>query len=104
MSLTGDALTDWAVHLAQTLIWAVREGDAERVAEVLTEARDEAGRASVDALVIVLAAMVPDDLPPSELLAWRTNPAEYLRLREAGVGSYAAASLCRQQPNNMEAA
>lgn len=103
MSLTGDALTDWAVRLAQTLVWAVREGDAECVAQVLTEARDEAGRAAVDALVIVLAAMVPDDLPPSELLAWRTNPAEYLRLREAGVGSYAAASLCRQRPN-MEAA
>lgn len=104
MSLTGDALTDWAVPLASRLIWAVREDDKDEVAAVLSEARDEAARVGIDALVLVLAAMVPDDLPPSELLAWRANPAEYLRLRAAGVGSYAAASLCRQRPNNMEAA
>ena len=98
MSLTGDALTDWAVPLASRLIWAVREDDKDEVAAVLSEARDEAARVGIDALVLVLAAMVPDDLPPSELLAWRNNPQEYLRLRSFGVGAFAASRLCSGRP------
>jgi hypothetical protein len=95
MDLTGDPLTDAVLPAAMAIVWAVREASPVAVAQALTEAITAAGDHSQHALIIVLAAMVPDDLAPSDLLAWRSNPTEYLRLREAGVGAFAAARLAK---------
>ena len=91
-SLTGDPLTDALIPPAIRLIWAVREDNQPAVAEAIADATEVA---DLTALVIVLAAMVPDDQAPTALLAWMHNPAEYLRLREAGVGAVGASILVR---------
>jgi hypothetical protein len=96
MSLTGDPLTDAVVPAAEQLVDAVRRGDADAVAEQLA-AVQQRGDAGLHALVVVLAAMVPDDRRPSRLLAWLRDPAEYLRLRESGVDSVTALTLVYQQ-------
>lgn len=98
MSLTGDALTDWLVPLATRLAGAVKEDDRKTVAAVLNEVREEGGRIASDALAIVLAAMVPDDMTGAELLSWMRNPQEYLRLRHNGVGFFAASRMCTHRP------
>jgi len=96
---TGDDLTDDLIPLATQLIWAVRQDDAERVAELIRQADTVAGDplTAAHGLVIVLAALCPDDLQVSTALAWRTNPAEYHRLRAAGVGSTTAGVLASQR-------
>jgi hypothetical protein len=97
VSLTGDPITDAVIPAAVRLIWAVRESDAAEVDQSVTDAVNAVGWAGIQALVVVLAAMVPDDLPPSDLLAWMADPEEYLRLRTAGVDSLAAATLARSR-------
>lgn len=92
MSVTGDVLADAMADHASRLVWAVREHDAAEVAAVLETVRAESG---VDALVLVLAAMVPDDATPSELLAWLHDPTLYRRLRESGVDALQAGAMCR---------
>lgn len=65
----------------------------------MKEAVEIAGhRDGISALVVVLAGMVPDDLPPSVLLAWMHNPAEYVRLRNGGIDSFAAMNAIRDTP------
>lgn len=97
MSLTGDPFTDALVPTASRVIWAVREGNMENVEAALEEVRNDCGRVGMDALVIVLAAMVPDDLTPADLLAWTQDPEEYLRLREVGVSALSAGSLAMRK-------
>ncbi|WP_263251608.1 hypothetical protein [Saccharopolyspora rosea] len=82
-ALTGSARTDALVPVAAQLAAAVHDHDAAAVAQLLDGA-------DLPALVVLLAAMVPDDLTPSELLAWCDDPAEYARLRAAGVSTLAA--------------
>lgn len=94
MTLTGDPLADAMVDHASRLIWAVREHDAAEVTAVLEQVR---GGSGVDALLLVLAAMVPDDTPPAPLLAWLADPAEYRRLRARGVSSIAAGARVRMR-------
>lgn len=91
-SLTGDPLTDALIPPAVRLVWAVRESNQPAVAEAIADAT---AVADLQAFVVVLAAMVPDDQAPTALLAWMHDPAEYLRLREAGVGAVGAAVLVR---------
>lgn len=93
MSLTGDPLTDSLIPAASRLVWAVREGDQDDVENLLDEVRNEGGRVGIDGLLIVLAAMVPDDMTPADLLAWMSDRDEYLRLRSNGVDSRSAGSL-----------
>lgn len=88
MSITGDPSTDELVPLATRLVWSVRKGDRADVAAVLAVA-DPAG------LAVVLAAMVPDDMSPRDLMRWLVDPEEYGRLREDGIGSMAAMNLLR---------
>lgn len=105
MSLTGDPITDSVIPAACRLVWAVREGDTAEVDAAMKEAVEIAGhRDGISALVVVLAGMVPDDHSPSELLAWCRDPKEYLRLRTAGVSTYAALELIRDRPVKGDAA
>lgn len=97
MSITGDPFTDALVPTASRIVWAVREGDTEDIDAALDEVRNDCGRVGIDALVIVLAAMVPDDLTPAELLAWTQDPNEYLRLREVGVDALSAGTLAMRK-------
>ena len=87
-SITGDPTTDALVPVASALVWAVKTQNDAEVAEILDH---------VDArgLAVVLAAMLPDDQPPSALLAWFANPREYIRLREVGVDSLTAGACAR---------
>lgn len=73
------------VPAATALVWAVRTRDTAELDTALVQATTHAGWAGMRALVVLLAAMVPDDEPPSQLLGWRHDPDGYLRLREHGV-------------------
>lgn len=87
MSLTGSAELDALVPIAARLSAAVHDQDAETVRDLL------AARTSPEQLrqlVVLLAAMLPDDLTPRESLAWLAAPDEYARLRAEGVSTYAA--------------
>lgn len=105
MSLTGDPTTDAMVGPAQRLIWAVRENNGAQITEAFAEAARHVGgdmyRAAAG-LAVVLAAMVPDDRSPEELLYWAAGDRTlYLELRTAGLGSSAAAirsASCRVVP------
>jgi hypothetical protein len=94
-SLTGDPITDAVLPAAVRLIWAVRESNPDAVAEAIADAVEAAGEHGQHALIVVLAAMVPDDLSPTQLLEWQANPDEYLRLRQLGVGALGAARLAK---------
>jgi hypothetical protein len=89
MSLTGDPLTDRAVGPAARLVKSVRKQDADMVAETLAEVT-AAGTDAINALILTLAAMVPDDTTPAVLLAWLADPGEYRRLRARGVSAITA--------------
>lgn len=73
MTLTGDPVTDQLVPIAARLVGAVREGDADGIEQALADTiLATGGRCDPGAaLAVVLAAMVPDDVEPSRLLAWR---------------------------------
>lgn len=94
MSLTGDSLTDAAVGPAARLVKSVRKQDAAAVAEILTDAHCS-GPDAVNALLVVLAAMVPDDVTPPALLSWLADPVEYRRLRACGVSGITAGARVR---------
>ncbi len=63
--------------LALELVGAVRDGGPDAVADALARTNDLA------ALVVMLAALVPDDQTPSELLAWWNPDAGERRKRRA---------------------
>lgn len=75
------------VPAATVLVWAVRCRDELEIAAALRQATTIAGGGGrgLRALALLLAAMVPDDEPPSQLLGWQDDPAGYLRLREHGL-------------------
>lgn len=70
-SPTHDHLTQQAVPLAAQLVCAVRDDVTETHRLLLS--LDGATRAEVHALLVVLAAMVPDDRTTADLLAWTTG-------------------------------
>lgn len=95
MSLTGDRYLETLVPSAERLVRAVHNGQSMHVEAMLADAEMAYGDPldGARALVVLLAAMVPDDKTAAQLLRWRANPHEYLRLRAAGVGSEQAAEL-----------
>ena len=64
--MTGDALVDACVPLAAELVCVTRDEGPDAIADVLARVPD--GR--LDALAVVLAAMVDPDAHVAELLAW----------------------------------
>lgn len=66
--VSADRRVDQAIPLAARVVGAVREGDRDAVAELVAGA-------DWPALLVALAAMVPEDRTPSELLAWHTTDA-----------------------------
>jgi len=89
VSLTGDPGMDQLIPIAMQLVGAVRRFDPAGVAEAI-----EAARAMPDgALTVLLAAMVPWDKAPTELLAWWTRRADYQKLVGAGVDPATAMTL-----------
>jgi len=94
-SLTGDPLTDSVIDHAAQIVRAVRELDATTIANTIAAVQNTAGTRGVHALLLVLAAMVPDDVAPAPLLAWLADPVEYRRLRARGVSSIPAGARAR---------
>ena len=103
-SLTGDSLTDSVIDHASHIVWAVRGHDAATIATTLAAVQDQAGLRGVHALLLVLAAMVPDDTPPAALMAWLADPGEYRRLRARGVSSITAGARVRMRAERGETA
>jgi DNA-binding NarL/FixJ family response regulator len=81
-----DELADALVPIAAELVGTVRDYGPADVAAVLARVPD--GR--LDALAVVLAAMVDPDARPSDLLKWTTEPA---RSREFTPKAYNLRSL-----------
>lgn len=92
---TGDRYLETLIPSAEKLAAAVRRDDPMHVDAMLADAEQLYGDplAGARALVVLLAAMVPDDQPAAELLRWRSNPHEYRRLRALGVGAAEAAEI-----------
>jgi hypothetical protein len=88
MSLTGDPRTDRMVPTAVRMVGAVREWDLDEVTAALDEAGDD-----LPVLVLVLAAMVPYDRTPGELLRWVGRRDEFKRLVEYGIDPSTAATI-----------
>lgn len=95
MNLTGDRYLETLIPSAEKLVQAVHNDKPMHVDAMLADAEMVYGDAlgGARALVVLLAAMVPDDKPAVQLLRWRANPHEYHRLRAAGVSSEQAAEL-----------
>lgn len=64
-----DAITPDAL----AIVGAVRTGDPAEFLEALARARINGGPGWVTALVVTLAAMVPDDRSPAQLLEWMAD-------------------------------
>lgn len=96
--LTGDRNLETLVPSAEKLIRAVHEERPMHIEAMLADAEMVYGDplTGARALVVLLAAMIPDDKTAAELLAWRKNPHEYRRLRAAGVSAAEAAHLAAQ--------
>ncbi|RSN65444.1 hypothetical protein DMH01_03445 [Amycolatopsis sp. WAC 04182] len=98
MSITGDKYLDLLVPSAAKLVQAVRNDESMHIEAMLADAEQVYGDPldAARALVILLAAMVPDDRAAEDLLRWHQNPHEYRRLRKAGVGAAEAGVLASQ--------
>jgi hypothetical protein len=96
--LTGDRYLETLVPSAEKLIQAVRREDLMFVDAMFADAELVYGDplTGARAMAVLLGGMAPDDQPGAELLRWRANPAEYLRLRAAGLSSREAAELAAQ--------
>jgi hypothetical protein len=96
--LTGDRHLETLVPSAEKLVRAVHDDQPMFVEAMLADAEMVYGdpATAARALVVLLAAMIPDDQTAAELLAWRKNPREYRRLRAAGVPARQAAHLAAQ--------
>lgn len=80
--MTADECADLAescVPLAADLTCRVRDGDAEGIARL---AEAHGWDTPVAALLVVLAAMVPDTAPVGDLLAWTESLEAVLALRQ----------------------
>ena len=82
-------LAEAMVPVACRLAGAVRD-DPDEVARILREHSEH-----LYALVVVLAAMVPEDQTPRDLLAWVNWTPEHLRLVRLGVNEDVAREVAR---------
>lgn len=92
-SLTGDPELDRLIPSAVRLACGLREWRPEEVAAALDEAAAIAGPDAFRALAVLLAAMLPWDRSPADLLAWVSRRSEFEYLREVGVDAATAATL-----------
>lgn len=95
MTLTGHDFTDALLPTASDLVWAVKTGDHDAISRAV--AAVEQVPLGLRGLVVVLAAMLPDDQSPSDLLSWRLDPDRYLALRERGLDSLTAMAVVRSE-------
>lgn len=76
--LTGHTLCDALLPASQALVGAVRRQDLRAAHEAVAEAhrvgRDTGDRQWIFHWLITMAALVPDDQTPRELLAWVDQP------------------------------
>lgn len=72
---TGHPLGDAVLPAALRLVGAVRTGDPGGILDAIAAARIATDDHPYwrTALVVVLASLVPDDQPPSQLLSWTTH-------------------------------
>ena len=66
VEVAADRRIERAIGLAQRVVGAVREHDRDLLAELVDGA-------DWPALLVALAALVPDDRTPGELLAWNAD-------------------------------
>lgn len=66
----GSRLIGPGITRATSLVTVVRDEGADSVARIL----DPCDRDQLTAVIVALAAMVPDDVPLQELLAWTKGP------------------------------
>lgn len=83
-------LAERLVPVACELVCAVRD-DPDQVQRVVRRHRGE-----LHALVVVLAAMVPDDRTPQQLLGWADWTVEEQRLIRAGVAEETARVIAKR--------
>lgn len=93
MSLTGDPRMDRLIPIAMQLVGAVRTQDQAGVADAFDAANRLMPGEADRAIAVLLAAMVPWDKAPSELLAWWVRRADYHKLIAAGVDPATAMTL-----------
>lgn len=95
MTITGDRRLDRLLPSVELLVRAAHTDQAWQVDAALADAETLYGDplTAAHALVVLLAAMVPDDCPATGLLRWRINPHEYRRLRTLGVPALEAAEV-----------
>lgn len=86
-----EAAAEAALNDAQGLAGLVRDEDPCVVAGALAATEPH----HLQRIAIALAALVPIDQAPSELLEWLPAEQEYRRLRAAGVNAFTASSLAR---------
>ncbi|WP_367128285.1 hypothetical protein [Saccharothrix sp. HUAS TT1] len=86
-SPTGDPKLDRLLPFAGRLVHAAHHDSRLYMETALADAVDVYGdeTTALRALVVLLAAMCPDDATPVELLSWRANATEYRRLRALDV-------------------
>jgi hypothetical protein len=91
----ADRQLDELLSVAGRLVRAAHRDDQLGVRAALHDADDLVGDPLTAArlLLVLLAAMCPDDASPEQLIGWRRNPTEYHRLRSLGVPSREAAEL-----------
>jgi hypothetical protein len=98
----GEPELDAMLPAAVNLIWAVRTEDADEVATARTDAHnarlntkptDRSEVATLRALIVLLAGLVPDDRSPQQLLRWLRNPQAYRQLRNDGYDADTAGSI-----------
>jgi len=83
-SLPSPINADALIPTATALVWSVKMLDTDDVDRLLDEVASKAGTPGLRTLAIVLAAMVPDDESPADMLAWLSDADGYQRLREDG--------------------
>lgn len=92
-TFTGSADMDAMVPLAQRAVSAIHNRDDTAIHQCITDAARHTD--GLHNLICTLAAMVPDDETPRQMLAWMRVPATYERLRANGLSRVDAVNTAR---------
>lgn len=84
---------------AVRLVCALREFNPDEVAAAFADAAAASGPDHTRGLAVILAAMVPWDHAPADLLAWVHRRDEFDRLLAAGVDPASAATIISRSPS-----